>query len=359
MLISKLTITGLRNIQTLTIEPAIGINQITGANGAGKTTVLEGLYLLSSGRSFRTRKTPRLLSANVDDFSIRVEFSDPDTGIQHQAGIQKTRAGETSLKLDYQSLNSIIEVTRLLPVKIVSPDSHKLVQEGPDQRREYLDWGVFHVEQSFLQVWKQYRRALNQRNQVLKMHRQKSELAAWDRELAVAGEIVHQLRRKYVENLQPVVDLCTTRFGMSQTIMMKYRAGWSADTTLIDALTQEQQQDIPPAFTTVGPHRAELALSANGQPAREILSRGEQKLLVYALHFAQLELFQQATTRRPIVLLDDLSAELDANHCQKVLQQLYELGFQAFITGNTAISLDSASDTEIHQLAQGKVSEVI
>lgn len=359
MIVTNITINGLRNIESLSLRPESRINQLTGPNGAGKTTVLEAIFLLSYGRSFRTRKIPRLLAPDTASFDIRLEFTDPETSFEHQAGIRKTRDGETQLRLDFQNLNSIVEVTRLLPVKIINPDSHQLVQEGPDQRREYIDWGVFHVEQSFFQIWKQFRRALQQRNQILRLHGSSHELQAWDKELAVCGEIIHAMRRKYIQQLEPVLEDFVIAFGMPQKIGLKYRSGWKKDMSLIDALTAEQQQDIPPAFTTVGPHRAELALSADGIAAKDILSRGEQKLLVYALHFAQIELFQKATSRHPVVLLDDLSAELDTSFSGLVLDSLAKTGSQAFISGNVAIQSEHLPSRSIHQITQGKLCEVI
>jgi len=359
MRITSLSINGLRNIESLTLAPSPGINQLTGPNGAGKTTVLEALHLLSLGRSFRTRKIHRLLAPKTDELSVRVEFTDPSSGQSHQAGILKTRAGDTTLKLDYQSLNSIVEVTRMLPVKVVNPDSHRLVQEGPDQRREFLDWGVFHVEQAFFPTWKQYRRALHQRNQILKVHSNLAELAAWDRELAFAGEQVNQFRIKYVDQLKPVVEAFAKRFSLTQEISMRYRSGWSKESTLLDALTAEQQAAIRPAFTTAGPHRAELALLADGLPAKDILSRGEQKLLVYALHFGQLQLFREATGRLPIILLDDLAAELDKRFCGRVVEELSRLEMQAFVSGNEPLEMNGISSTEIVALSEGKLAEVV
>ncbi len=359
MIVTNITINGLRNVESLTLKPGTGINQLTGPNGAGKTTVLEAIFLLSYGRSFRTRKIPRLLAPGAESFDIRLEFTDPDTSFQHQAGIRKTRDGETQLKLDFQKLNSIVEVTRLLPVKIINPDSHQLVQEGPDQRREYIDWGLFHVEQSFFQVWKQFRRALQQRNQILRLDGSSSELLAWDKELAVCGEIIHAMRKKYIEQLEPVLDGFVSAFGMRQTIGLKYRSGWKKDLTLIDALTAEQQQHVPPAFTTVGPHRAELVLNADEIAAKDILSRGEQKLLVYALHFAQIDLFRKATSRQPVLLLDDLTAELDSSFSGLVLDSLANTGSQAFISGNDAIQSDHLPAESIHQITQGKLCEVV
>lgn len=359
MKITSLSIKGLRNIESLTIKPSSGINQLVGENGAGKTTVLEGINLLSSGRSFRTRKIQRLLAEGVEDLSVRMEFIDPVSLVEHQAGILKTREGVTTLKLDFQSLNSIVEVTRLLPVKIINPDSHKLVQEGPDQRREFLDWGVFHVEHSFFQTWKQFRRALQQRNQILRNHSGGNELMAWDRELAVSGTMVSEMRSRYVKQLQPIVESFVSEFGMSQTIKLKYRAGWGKDLTLIQALTNEQDQHIPPAFTTVGPHRAELVLTANGIAAKDILSRGEQKLLVYALHFAQLRLYSESTQRQPVVLLDDLAAELDLAFTRKVIASLLQMGVQAFISGNEPLRSESLEKDGIHQIIQGNLAEVV
>jgi len=359
MLFSELFIDQLRILDSLEIQPVSGINQLLGPNGSGKTSVLEAIHLLAVGRSFRTRKTPSLLPKASDELILRASFTDPESGIDHKVGMQKTRSGETLLKLDYQRQNSIVEISQILPVKVISPDSHALVQEGPDQRRQFLDWGLFHVKPEFLLVWKDYRRALQQRNQMLKVQAGAAELHAWDEKVATTGEALHALRLAYATTVIEQVRAVAPRLGLIPEVDLKYRRGWLADATLAEALYAEQEQTIKPAFTTVGPHRADLILTANGRGAKEALSRGEQKLLVYALHLSQLQNAISVTNRRPIVLLDDLVAELDVERQQLMQQALMRLQCQVFITGNTGLSALLADSSKTFHMAAGKVTEVV
>lgn len=359
MYIQQLQISDFRNIGSVELSPVKGFNQITGTNGAGKTSILEAIYLLSSGHTFRTRKARELIKRDRDGFSVIAKFVGDDTASGHQAGIARNRDGTTQLKLDYQNQHSIAEFSRLLPVKAISPDSHKLVQEGPDLRRQYLDWGVFHVEQSFLEIWKNYRRTLLQRNNCLKSLRPQKEVSAWDEELVLHGEKLTALRSHYVDLLIPEIKRFCNAFGLSKAVETRFRNGWPTDSTFIEALKRESEQSSRSLFTTVGPHRAELAFRTEGLPARQILSRGEQKMLVYALHFAQLALFAKTSGQAPIMLCDDLSAELDKSHQGLILNALSELSIQTFISGNSAVKPPLNSEQKVFHVEHGTIVKVL
>jgi len=359
MLLTELAIDGLRCLSSFSLQPSSGINQIVGANGAGKTSVLEAIHIGATGHSFRSRKIRVLLGPDRDEFTIRMGLSDPVSGLSHQVGLQKSGAGDTKLRLDYQPLNSIVSVSQLLPVKVISPDSHQLVQEGPDLRRQFMDWGQFHVDPGFLEIWKNYRRALRQRNHILKLYANSPEVAAWDQKLSESGEALDVMRQSYITRLTAVLTDILQQIGLSSRVDMSYRRGWVADARLLDELVAEQAQSIKPAFTTVGPHRADLMLKVNKALAREVLSRGEQKLLVYALHLAQLALSIEITGRHPIVLIDDLAAELDEAHRTQVLEVLQSLGCQVFITGNKGLNGITGNNNQTVYLQDSKATKVV
>ncbi len=359
MLIQQLSIDGLRTLQNVSLDPDPGINSIVGENGAGKSSVLEAIHLIATGRSYRSRKVQSLLPPDQEAVTVRMALHDPAASRLHHIGLQKLRAGGTRLKLDHLSLSSIVEVTRMLPVKIISPDSHALVQEGPDERRQFLDWGLFHVEPEFLSLWQAYRRILQQRNQALKFPGRDNALSAWDQQLSEVGEKLSQHRHDYVDSLCSVLAEVKTRLPELDALDIRYRQGWSKEKSLLDALKDEQQQSMAPAFTTAGPHRADMVLTYHGRVAREHLSRGEQKLLVYALHLAQLEHAIGSGMRKPIVLLDDLAAELDSDFLQRVLSVLQRLKTQSFITGNMALPESAASVGRTFHMQGGLVAKVV
>lgn len=359
MIITQLGVNGLRNLSSLDLAPCSSINQLVGTNGAGKSSLLESIYLLANGHTFRTRKTKDLLPPGIDLLSVTAKLMDEATNRTHQCGLSKSRAGETQLKLDFQTLNSMAELTRMLPVKALYPESHRLIQESPDYRRQFLDWGLFHVKPDFFVTWKSYRRCLQQRNQALKLHRSNAEIAAWDDELAQAGELLHGFRQAYVEELAPGTTKFLENFGLKDSVSLGYRRGWLKDLSLLEALEAEQTQSVRSTFTTVGPHRAELTLQVGQQQARHVLSRGEQKCLVYALHLSQLELLSKSIQTRPIVLCDDLAAELDTGHSGMVLEALIGLNVQTFISGTQILDLSMGQEQKVFTIEGGVTTQVI
>ena len=359
MILIQVGISGFRNIQDAQFEPGPGFNLLKGSNGAGKTSVLEALQLLSAGHSFRTRKVKELVTLNHENLSVFAKLLDQDTETRHRAGILKKRSGETELKLDYQPLHSMSDMTRLLPVKSLFPDSHKLIQEGPSERRQFLDWGLFHVEPRFFNEWKIYRRTLEQRNSALRRMLSDPEISAWDAELIASGEKISYFRKTYVEELESWLVEYQRKFGIPGELSARYRPGWKSDLSLGEALELNFDQCRRFKTTTVGPHRAELAVEHNGIAARQIMSRGQQKLLVYALHFAQLGLYCERCSKRPIVLCDDLPAELDQINLNRVLTTLANMQLQTFITSSEDIKFPENSKSKVFHVEHGKMQEVI
>lgn len=359
MILTQVDIEGIRNLKPTSLKPGPGFNLITGANGAGKTSLLEAIHLLSAGHSFRTRKTREILNTDADSLSIISKLHDLKHAKDHRAGIQKYRNGDTHLKLDYEPLHSMAQMTRLLPVKALFPDSHKLIQDGPSARRQFLDWGLFHVEQDFFAHWKIYKRALEQRNQALRRHLPENEVIAWNGELSESGSKISEFRQSYVQELRAWLTEYLKKFGIIGQIGVEYKLGWSSDHSLPEALKAAMSQCQRFRTTTVGPHRGELAVSFDGVTARQIMSRGQQKLLVYALHFAQLALFEERNHERAIVLCDDLPAELDVEHRNSVLECLNGMKLQSFITSNAPIDFPTEADSAMFHVEHGEVQEVV
>ena len=322
MILTKLDIASFRNIDSLSIEPHPRLNLIDGDNGSGKSSILEAIQCLSTGHSFRTRKARELISRQSQSFTLTALFQDPETAREHRTGLQRMRDGTVELRLDFEEVNSMSEVTRLLPVKSLTPDSHKLIQEGPDERRQFLDWGVFHMEHSFFHVWKQFKRSLSQRNQLLRETGSLDELRSWDSLFVEASE---QLS---VALQQRITDI-NARFHVE----LRYRSGWSDEYELQELLVRNLDYHRRMKTTTDGPHRAELSLLTDGVPARQVLSRGQQKVLVYLLHLSQLDLLTRISARQAIVLCDDLTSELDQEHSTELVRQLMALEGQVFVSG--------------------------
>jgi DNA replication and repair protein RecF len=345
MHVTRLDIRSLRRFEDVRLEPAPGLNLITGDNGAGKTSVLEALHLMAYGRSFRGRVHDGLIRAGDPALEVFVAWQErvvsaeggaaPTAHVRdRRAGLRHSGHGWTG-RLDGQEVDHLGELCAALAVVSFEPGSHALITGGSDARRRYLDWGLFHVEPDFLGIWRRYSRALKQRNALLKRRVRDAQIDAWDRELAEAGEPLGRYRQLYLEALQPhITGLARHLAPALGEITLEYQPGWRRDqVSLADALLIARDRDHVAGHTSVGPHRADWRLAFTGIPGREALSRGQAKLTALSALLGQAEHHAQARGDWPVVLLDDLASELDRSHQKRVLERLIASGAQVLITG--------------------------
>jgi DNA replication and repair protein RecF len=247
-------------------------------------------------------------------------------------GIEKRRQGEVVCKVRGEICARLSEFATILPLQLITPDVFKLLQAGSEERRKFMDWGVFHVEPAFGRICQRYQRLLKQRNAALKQLRSQA-LPAWDHELAEMGEQLAQYRQQYLTNFLPYLQMTQAKLLPDLPIDVQYEAGWEAELSLAECLAQALRQDQRYGYTSVGPHRADLMMMVEGFPASQVLSRGQQKLWIAALYLAQAEHLAAEHGKRCLYLLDDLTSELDASGQQRLLSLLGEQGHQVFLTG--------------------------
>lgn len=337
MSLDRLTLEGVRNLAPVTLSPAPGVNWLVGENGAGKTSVLEGIYMLGRGRSFRSARPAAVIQHGVDQLRVVGRRSD---GLV--LGIERSGDGWRG-RIAGRDCQRISEFAAALPLVLVEPDSHRLIDGGPDRRRQYLDWQLFHVEPHYLGAWQRYARLLRQRNAALKSRASNGVLDALDGPLVPAAELLDGLRRQQVNSIAETAEDLLDRLGvrLPGALQCEYRRGYPADQALADALRVQRESDRERGFTQRGPHRADLVLRVNEQAATQELSRGQQKLLALALLLAQLSLLERLATREPVLLLDDPVSELDERHLATVLDWLGQQSFQTWITGTARPSIPS------------------
>jgi DNA replication and repair protein RecF len=356
MWVKSLYINNLRNIKSANIELEPGLNCFIGGNGAGKTTVLEALSMLSKGRSFRAGQVASLIGPEQSHFQVagQVELCNGDA---HRLGME--RGGDYwKARHNGQDVAQLSELTEHLPFVILAPSSHTLVSGPPDGRRKYLDWGVFHVEHEHLVVWRRYARVLKQRNAAL---RQKSipMIESLDPQLVLLGEQLHQARRQHAERLNEMLAEKLVLFNQElDGMVLNYRKGWSTE-RLNEALELSRERDLERGVTGPGPHKADLLLSVNGANAKERLSRGEQKAMTAALIMAQAQMISELG-EKPVLLLDDLASELDEDHLFKVLNAGLSLGVQLWLTGTDLVPVIDACGTpyKVFHVEHGKLLAV-
>ena len=348
MILSALDISCFRNIKQLTIEPHPRLNLITGDNGSGKSSVLEAIQCLATGHSFRTRKPKELITRDEQSYRLTASFKDLTTERQHRAGLERARDGDISLRLDYEDIKSQAEITQLLPIMALTPDSHQLIKEGPELRRQFLNWGLFHVEPSFMNAWRNFKRALSQRNQLIRERASDNNVSVWNIPLSDAATVINTTRDSYVLQLNTHLAKRLKEMEVMFHVELRYRPGWDINQSLKDVLEQNIDTHRRMKTTTDGPHRADLLISVDDILAKQVLSRGEQKVLVYALHLSQLDILNEVAQRNAIVLCDDLTSELDVFHSKALITQLIALEGQTFVSGVDLGVLETLDHERFH-----------
>jgi DNA replication and repair protein RecF len=361
MNVTFLEVRNVRNIREATLVPSRGINFICGTNGAGKTSLLEAMSVLGSGRSFVTHRGEKLIRQGANALTVHGQVQDEASGIKWRLGLRRSESGGRELSVNGKGVDRIDCLAVAMPLQLVHPDSHVLISGGPGERRTFMDWGLFHVEPSFINLWRRYRIALKQRNGALRAAGPKETVTIWDRELAVAGSAIDALRRLYLEALTPYLATQAREFFPHEEVKFAYRRGWSDVDGLLEALSAKFSGDSVRQTTSVGPHRADLRIEFDGSEARQRISRGQQKLLVYALRLAQTQHFAATTGRSCILLLDDLGAELDAPYQRKVLEAVKNTNCQVFIASvdSKVTGTHPSTEIKVFHVERGQVTELL
>lgn len=334
MRLGQIEVRNIRVLGELDCTPGERLNVFVGANGSGKTSLLEAIHILGSGRSFRTHRLGELIRRGHSWLRARGVVHDED-GAETSVGVEKGPEG-LRIRLGGETIRSASDLARQLPLAIISPDSQRVLTDGADLRRRLMDWALFHVEPGYLGALQRYRRALRQRNAALRDGAEPGALSAWDGELAEAGEGLHSQRDRLLAGILPFY--AETLAGLiPMAVDIGYQAGWDTAASLREALQAAADTDRGRGFTGVGPHRADLRFRVEGRPAHQVLSRGEGKLFVVGLVLAQARFLRERQGRRPLVLVDDLASELDADSRGRFFAELQGLGAQSFIT---TVSLD-------------------
>jgi len=328
MPLNRLEIDDFRCIERASLALDARYNLFVGENASGKTSLLEAIFFLGRGRSFRTRRLDRLIRQGQEGFRL-VGWVDAGSSAT-VLGIAGSREG-TEIRVGGASAPSTAALAEHFPPQIIDPDVHKLLEEGPTRRRRFLDWGVFHVEHSFMEVWQRYHRALRQRNAALRQTAGRFAVDAWDLELVQSADRLDTLRKDYLLRLaEPLKNVGGALLGLD--VSVAYSSGWAQDESFVSALEKSRERDLRLGITHVGPHRGDISIRVGGQLAKERVSRGQQKLLASALILAQLQVQESLHPGRGALLLDDPAAELDGTRLSGLLAVVRGLSSQLFVT---------------------------
>lgn len=359
MKLTRLHIQRVRNLNQVQITPSPQLNFLVGANASGKTSFLESIYLLSRGRSFRTVNIRAVIQHAAPSLQLHAEVHNESGQRGVSLGLERSPR-QTHIRINRETVRQASKLAHYLPVQVITPEAYRLLEEGPQQRRKFLDWGLFHVEPGFFPAWQNYHRILKQRNAALRRQHADSDVRAWDAQLLQQADILTRMRQRYVDSLSPWLEQYSQAL-LDEVPGFRYREGWRSGQTLDEVLQAGLAGDRERGHTRAGPHRADLAITTGTSRVQDVYSRGQQKLLVCVLRLAQVRHLASATGTESVILVDDLPAELDAAHRQSLFEVLEDSGAQLFITATDATLLPQQTRAQVRtfHVEQGQVQEVI
>lgn len=354
--LSHLQVNHVRNLKQLKLQDLKRVNVFFGANGSGKTSVLESIHLLGMARSFRGNSIRPLISHGETECTVfgRLKAAGSASGLNPgiTVGVQRKLSGDVNIKLGGTPVRSAAELAEHFPLQVITSDSFELLTGSPAARRQYLDWGVFHVEHRFYEQWQRFQRGIKQRNKLLRRGKiTASEIEVWTRDLASAGTAISDYREGYFRMLEPrFLSLMAELAPALDSMELRYRRGWDKRLSYTEALESSMEADIGHGYTHVGPQRADMRVLTGGYSAAETLSRGQQKLVVCALKLAQGQIMSETGGSGGCTyLVDDLPSELDEQHSRHICALLSSMEAQVFVTCVDARDILSVwpSETEL------------
>ncbi len=327
------------------------VNLLVGDNGAGKTSVLEAISILSFGRSFVSSRVKSVIA--FDQLNLTVFGKVKKAGIEHRLAVQVCRNDERKLRVDGLVARGQGALTKILPVLQITPHVLDLISGNPGDRRRFVDWGAFHWSDGNGQLFSGLRRAVLQRNAMLRGGiLTERELFPWEQQVAQYGEAVHEWRKKFVDDLNPLFQSFLVGLGLGINLDVVYRSGWG-EKGLVEALAANRNREIKARCSLIGPQRADLEIMRGGVKASDVLSRGQLKICNLALILAQLSAAGQRGLD-PVLCLDDPGAELDEDSLSRVWKVVLESGAQVLATG---INVDRIG-VNVSQLEHARVFHV-
>ena len=340
-------INNFRNIPEAIIEPESERNIFVGENGAGKTSVIEAIYSVARGRSFRSRYRKPVIKEGESSsliFSTWKNYS----GIQSKIGIERKKE-RTRIRINGQNIARLSILGQLIPLQLLSPQSINIFSNGPTNRRKLMDWGVFHVEPSFYSLWNRYLNTLKQRNAALRSG--KKEVAnAFAYSLAELAAQIDSIRSDYFNKLNALLLTSIKPQKPLIDVTVNYYRGWSNKKELLDLMQEKLLIDLKRGYTSVGPQFSDLKFTCNSKKLDESLSNGEKKLLIFLFKLAQIDHLNQLRPRETIFLIDDVYSELSPTFQNIVNHSISNLPNQVFLTTPDPAHISSLTEHNKYRL---------
>lgn len=341
-LLTGLKLRDFRNYEAVELELGEGFHVVAGPNAQGKTNLLEALYLLSTTRLLRGSRDGDAIRHGAQKAIVDADSGRTSVGLVLEHGVRK-RATLNSLGLTRAS-----DLIGRLPCVCVSAADLPIVRGEPSDRRMFLDLELSQTYPAYLQHFTLYKRALEQRNALLKLAQDRpideASFEPWEVQIADHGSAMREFRLRYVKNLTPCAQETHASLGHGEQLSLSYEAKDDAmdSPSLQAALANRRREDIYRKSTSIGPHRDELRISIDHKEGRTFGSQGQQRSAVIALKLSTLRLLEEILGRIPLLLLDDILSDLDASRRAKLSEWILQHAGQALLTCTEAEAVGPA-----------------
>jgi DNA replication and repair protein RecF len=354
--LSHLDLAHFRNIDSVSLNPIKRFNVISGENGSGKTNLLESIYFFSILRSFRTLFRNEIPQEGFQESSFKALFGGAVAGLSMDVLLNATGR---HIRIDGKELSSINDHFSLLPMVLFHPANMVLLQGGPKERRRYMDRALFQSVRSYPSILSDYNRALMSRNRLLKDRSvSRSLLSPFDVQLASLGSAIVNARSDFVDRARPIFSNAVDLIGQGVTGEMSYRPNLIGDETVfLSCFEQTVNRDMERGFTSRGPHSDDLTVTINCKSARRYASQGQQRIAVLSLKIAEVVTLSEVTGKIPILILDDISSELDRERNRALFSFLSDVGGQVFITTTHLDHVLLSDERKDFFISKGEISE--
>ena len=356
MALTRLLIKDFRNIVSADLALIPGFNFLVGANGSGKTSVLEAIYTLGHGRAFRSVQAQRVIRHEQAEFILHGRLDGQER--ERTVGLSKNRQGGGKVRIDGSDGHKVAELAQLLPIQLITPEGFTLLNGGPKYRRAFLDWGCFHHESGFFIAWSNLKRLLRQRNAALRQVTHYRQLRAWDQELVPLAERISAWRAQYTAAITQDITATCAQFLPEFALSFSFQRGWDKESDYAELLERQFERDRLLGYTALGPHKADFRIRAGGVAVEDMLSRGQLKLLMCALRLAQGEFLTRHSALKCLYLIDDFASELDSTRRRLLAERLKATQAQVFVS---AVSAEQIGDMigekgKMFRVEQGKIT---
>ncbi len=334
MYIKKITLTDFRNYENQEIVFDKNLNIIYGNNAQGKTNILEAIFLVAMGKSFRAKKDKELIKFGKNLAKVEVEYQTIDRDGKITAIIEDKK----NFFINGVKQNKISDIIGKINVVIFTPNDIDIIKEGPDVRRRFLDMMISSLKPNYIHILNNYNKTLEQRNTYLRQikyeNKPKKMLDIWDESLSNLAEQVYKYRENYVNKIaikiKDIHKMITKSGKVDEDISIKYISNCKDKNIFLENLKKARELDVSRGFTSLGIHRDDLIIYINNMPVKVFGSQGQQRTSVLSLKLTELNIVKEEIGESPILLLDDFMSELDNNRRQSFLEKID--GNQVIIT---------------------------